>query len=121
MPSVCADDADVTFRSCDGVLFKIHRNNLAVVSEGFAPPPGTDSSNEIVSLTENAETLELLFQYMYPRRQPNLSVLRFKLLAELAEAAEKYQVFAAMASCNVSMRCMFSITFTLLKHRLIHI
>ena len=101
---VCADDADVAFRSCDGILFKIHRKNLETHSEGFSPPPGTSPQTEIVPLTENGDTLDLLFQFMYPRRQPDLTDVEFKQLAELAEAAEKYQVFTAMASCNVCMR-----------------
>ena len=100
---VCADDADMTFRSCDGILFKVHRSNLATVSEGFTPPPGTNSEGEIVPLTENGDTLHLLFQYMYPQRQRDLSEIDFKQLAELAEAAEKYQVFVAMTVCNVYM------------------
>ena len=100
---VNAEDSDITFRSCDGLLFKIHRSNLAAGSEGFAAPPGTHSQ-EIVSLIETGDTLELLFQFMYPQRQPDLINMDFKQLAELAEAAEKYQVFAAMAICNVYMR-----------------
>ncbi|KAF7978043.1 hypothetical protein HWV62_1661 [Athelia sp. TMB] len=102
----CADDADVTFRSCDGTLFKIHRKNLESCSEGFSPPPGVSSRDEIVSLTENKDTLDLLFQYIYPHRHPDLAEIDFKQLAELAEAAEKYQVFAAMTICNVYMTLM---------------
>ncbi|KAF7976514.1 hypothetical protein HWV62_6327 [Athelia sp. TMB] len=97
---VCADDADMTFRSCDGTLFKVHRKNLETSSEGFSPPPGTSSRDEIVSLTENRDTLDLLFQYIYPQRQPDLAEIDFKQLAELSEAAEKYQVFSAMTQIN---------------------
>ncbi|KAF7978049.1 hypothetical protein HWV62_1673 [Athelia sp. TMB] len=105
--SVCADDADATFRSCDGILFKVHRKNLETHSEGFSPPPSTSSQNQIVPLTENADTLDLLFQFTYPRRQPDLTDIEFKQLAELAEAAEKYQVFTAMASCNTCMSAAY--------------
>ncbi|KAF7978045.1 hypothetical protein HWV62_1665 [Athelia sp. TMB] len=96
--AVCADDADVIFRSCDGTLFKIHLKNLETNSEGFSPPSGTSSRGEIdiVSLTENGDTLDLLFQYIYPQRHPDLAEIDFKQLAELSEAAEKYRVFAAM-------------------------
>ena len=106
---VCADDADVTFRSCDGTLFKVHRKNLETNSEGFSPPPDTSSREEIVSLTENGDTLDLLFQYIYPQRQPDLTEIDFKQLAELAEAAEKYQVFSAMTICNVHMTYVASV------------
>jgi len=59
----CAVDSDVTFESCDNVLFKVHRPNLITHSEGFSPPDGTTamSSEEHVSLSESAEVLELLF------------------------------------------------------------
>lgn len=106
---VCADDADVKFRSCDGILFKVHRSNLVAHSEGFSPPPGTSSHDEIVALPENGDTLDLLFQFMSPQRQPDLSEIMFKQLAELAEAAEKYQVFSAMTICNVHMTYVVSV------------
>jgi hypothetical protein len=93
----------VTFESCDRVLFKVHRNNLKTHSEGFAPPDGTLSPNEVVSLSESAEVLELLFQYMYPQRNPDLKRVEFKVVADVAEAAEKYQVYAAMGFCNIYM------------------
>ncbi|KZP29122.1 hypothetical protein FIBSPDRAFT_885213 [Athelia psychrophila] len=100
-----ASDSDVTFRSCDRILFQVHRNNLKVVSEGFAPPDGTGTSQrEIVPLTESGETLELLFQFIYPHKYPDLKDVEFTQLAKLAEAAEKYQVYSAMAVCNFKMR-----------------
>lgn len=104
-PIVCAGDADVTFESSDHVRFRIHSSNLRCASEGFSPPDGTSSSasDEIVHLTETAEVLELLFQFIYPQRQPNLKLIEFAVLSDLAEAAEKYQVFSAMETCKTSM------------------
>ncbi|KZP14837.1 hypothetical protein FIBSPDRAFT_101663 [Athelia psychrophila] len=99
----CKADSDITFRSCDGVLFKVHRKNLSCMSEGFSPPEGTSSQDEIVSLTEDGDTLEMLFQYMYPERNPDPKDIDFKHLSDLAEAAEKYQVYTAMLICNVRM------------------
>lgn len=101
---VSADDSDVTFRSFDGTLFRVHRKNIETHSEGFSTPPGTSPQQETVSLTEDEATLELLFQYIYPQRQPDLTKIPFELLSQLAEAAEKYQVFAAIEICNVRMR-----------------
>ncbi|KAG6875708.1 hypothetical protein C0992_002788, partial [Termitomyces sp. T32_za158] len=51
------------------------------------------------------ETLELLFAFVYPWQHPTLrsSETPFALLSKLAEAAEKYQVFAAVNICNVRM------------------
>ncbi|KZT69452.1 hypothetical protein DAEQUDRAFT_745253 [Daedalea quercina L-15889] len=100
--------ADVTISSSDGVLFKLHRKNLEVYSEGF---PGTDVPvhGEVVALTEKASTLELLFQYMYRERQPDLGKVHLDELALLAEAAEKYLVYSAMGVCKVHMQLAISV------------
>lgn len=83
-------------------------------SEGF---PGDDSNilslNEIVDLTETASTLELLFQYMYRQPQPDLTKVQFKDLAAVAEAAEKYCVFAAMEVCKIHMKYVVKFAITL--------
>ena len=97
------------------MLFKVHRSNLADHSEGFSPPPNTNSQDEIVSLAEAGDTLDLLFQFMYPQRQPDLKRMDFKQLAELSEAAEKYQVFAAMGVCNIYMRYISSLSSAILS------
>ncbi|KAJ7871744.1 hypothetical protein B0H13DRAFT_1895636 [Mycena leptocephala] len=65
-------DANVTFKSSDGVLFHVHRKNLEVCTEGFPPAEISTTAGEIVDLPETAETLELLFQFMYPQRHPAL-------------------------------------------------
>jgi hypothetical protein len=97
---VHATDSDVTFESCNKALFKVHRKNLECTSEGFAFPDGTVSTAAQVPLSETAEVLELLFQYMYPQRAPDLKTIEFKVMVGVAEAAEKYQVYAAMELCN---------------------
>ncbi|EED77438.1 predicted protein, partial [Postia placenta Mad-698-R] len=98
-----AGDSDITMKSSDGVLFRVHRRNLEMYSEGF---PGDDlaTQNEVVQLSETAAALELLFQYMYRQRQPDLSCVPFETLAQLAEAAEKYQVFSAIEVCKMYMK-----------------
>lgn len=98
----CARDADVVFISSNNVLFHIHQKNLQIAAAGF-PPAGFHASGEIVPLTEDATTLELLFQFVYPQRHPHLRGTPFDVLSPLAEAAEKYQVFAAMNICYVRM------------------
>ncbi|KZP33083.1 hypothetical protein FIBSPDRAFT_1036239 [Athelia psychrophila] len=107
----CASDSDVTVRSSDGVLFKVHRKNLEVHSDIFAAADsiatesaGNAKADEVVPLSEHSSVLELLLQYMYRQPQPDLKAVEFEKLADLAEAAEKYQVFAAIAICNVFMR-----------------
>lgn len=102
---VSASDSDITIASSDGVLFKVHRRNLEMHSEGF---PGEEMAtlNEVVNLTETSTTLELLFQYMYRQPQPDLEKVPFTVLAPLAEAAEKYRVFSAIEICKIYMRCV---------------
>ncbi|KAJ7885378.1 hypothetical protein B0H13DRAFT_1628305, partial [Mycena leptocephala] len=87
-------DADIAFRSSDQIIFRVHIKNLETHSDGFPRP----RSAEVVDLTEPAATLDLLFQYMYPQRQPDLNEVELPLLANLAEAAEKYQVYSAWTS-----------------------
>ncbi|KZP13265.1 hypothetical protein FIBSPDRAFT_753601, partial [Athelia psychrophila] len=99
-----ADDADILYESCDHVVFKIHSANLKNTSETLYAPVGTITHlSDTVVLTESAKVLDLLFQYMYPQRQPNLREIEFDLLQELCEAAEKYQVFSALEVCKMSM------------------
>ncbi|KAF9461563.1 hypothetical protein BDZ94DRAFT_1371098, partial [Collybia nuda] len=93
-------DADVVFQSCDGVLYKIHRKNLETSAGGF-PPSEFDTCGEIVQLTELSSTLDILFQYIYPLPQPDIASSPPEILAEVAEAAEKYQVYPAIYVCKM--------------------
>ena len=61
-------------------------------------------SNEVVQLPEKSVILDLLFQFCYPERHPELKGLAFDVLAELAEAAEKYKVFSAISICKIFMK-----------------
>lgn len=106
----CAADADLTFLSNDSVLFKVHRKNLDMLSEGFAAPARVSGEGEIVQLVESAAVLELLFQYVYPQRQPKLELVEFEVLNGLAEAVEKYQVYPALENCKTSSRLRYQIT-----------
>jgi hypothetical protein len=100
---VCAPDSDVTFQSSDGLLFRVHKINLKVSAGGFAPPE-FETNDEIVQLTEIAQILELLFQFCYPNKHPDVEALEFDTLVLLAEASEKYQVFSAVNICRICMR-----------------
>lgn len=103
---VCAPDADITFESCDHVLFKVHKKNLESTSEGFSLPSEMIATHELVPLTERAEVLDLLFRYMYPQRPPDLTSIPFASFADLAEAAEKYQLYVAIEFCRMLMKCV---------------
>jgi hypothetical protein len=90
-------------QSVDGLLFQIHRKNLETNTGAF-PGPEFDSQGEIVFLSEPAEVLGVVFQFIYPRKHPTLKDLDFKLVAEVAEAVEKYEVFSAMRICELRLR-----------------
>ncbi|KAF5371040.1 hypothetical protein D9757_010308 [Collybiopsis confluens] len=96
-------DADIIFQSSDNVQFHLHKINLQYTTGGF-PPADISNKKEIVKLTEQSETLELLFQFVYPRQFPSMRNLDFHSLISLAEAAEKYEVFAASTACFYLLR-----------------
>ena len=111
-PLVRSTDAEITYKSADGVLFRIHKINLEAFTEGLSPPEGS-TFEEVVELTENSAILELLFQFIYPTSGPDLSSIDFNVLESLAEAAEKYQVYTAMSICKIHM--MFVIDSSILS------
>ncbi|KAG6826655.1 hypothetical protein H0H87_006783 [Tephrocybe sp. NHM501043] len=114
--AVHAADADVVFRSSDNVAFYIHRKNLEIHAAGF-PPDSFSTRGEIVPLTEDAETLEVLFHYVYPQRLDDIDLLEFGVLYKLAEAAEKYQVFSVIQLCKMRIKWVDrSISWVIEKH-----
>lgn len=102
---VCSPEADVVFQSNDGVNFLIHKINLQTSADGF-PPAEFATKGETVQLTETAATLELLFRFVYPQELPDLENEEFETIYSLAEAAEKYRVYAAIALCKVFLKCV---------------
>ncbi|KAJ7198011.1 hypothetical protein GGX14DRAFT_470686 [Mycena pura] len=104
---LCALDADITICSSDGVLFKLHRKNLELHSDIFANAANTtrpENGDEIVHLSERSDVLDLLFQYMYRQRQPDLQPVEFEVCTRLAEAAEKYLVYSAAPAAHLRLR-----------------
>jgi len=97
-PDFNASDADVVIQSSDGVRFHLHRANLNFSTGAF---PGTEfkTEGEVVILTEPENVLQILFQFVYPRRHPNLKDQGFETVAAIAEAAGKYEVFPAINTC----------------------
>jgi hypothetical protein len=59
---------------------------------------------EVVQLSETAEALNVLLQFMYSQPQPDLIGLPFAVLADLVKAVEKYEVYAAMIRCEIAMK-----------------
>ncbi|KAG6847383.1 hypothetical protein H0H93_008531 [Arthromyces matolae] len=72
---------------------------------GFPPSEFVHVEGENIPLSEDSATLEVLFQFMRPKRHPTLALetIEFHLLEKVAEAAEKYEVFAAMNICFIRM------------------
>lgn len=104
-PTVCAPDADKILLSSDGVLFQVHHRNLAAHSDAFFDIVAASPKKAGVHvLTEVSQTLELLFQFVYPQRQPDAGALLGHELMMLAEAAEKYRIYSAMQVCKAAMK-----------------
>lgn len=95
--------ADVTFKSSDGILFNLQRKYLEVATGAF-PGAEFDTNGEVTPLTEPAAVLAILFGFVHPKRFPDVEDLAFSSLAEVAEAAEKYEAFAAIELCRLQMR-----------------
>jgi len=108
--TVNASDADVVFQSSDGIQFHLHRKNLEANTGAF-PGPEFQIQGEVTNLAEPASVLQILFKFLYPRRHPDLEDLDFSMVAEVAEAAEKYEVFPAINTCNT--RLMYGFFFHL--------
>ena len=94
-------------RSSDGVLFNLHRKYLEATTGSF-PGPEFDTHGEVIQLSEPADVLALLFQFVTPARQPHLRGVKFALLDSLAEAANKYDVFSAMNICEARLLFVLS-------------
>ncbi|KAL1729619.1 hypothetical protein EV714DRAFT_212561 [Schizophyllum commune] len=94
----------IVFRSGDGTLFNIRRCNLRCATDGPFAEDFPATPGEKVELTEDADTLETLFSFLYPGVYPSLVDIPFAELALVAEAAEKYRVASAMAMCRVTIR-----------------
>jgi hypothetical protein len=99
---VSDSSADVTFKSSDGVLFKLFKTHLGTTSAGFCAPDMIVVDEQPFSLEEPSNVLETLFQFIHPcpearqYRQPSVMDLEPKLFFAVAEAAEKYIVYGAM-------------------------
>jgi hypothetical protein len=66
------------------------------------------NGDQIVQLSEDSTSLELLFQFCYPERHPDLETLRYPILARLTKAVEKYNVFSAILIGRIRMRYVLS-------------
>lgn len=95
----------VIIKSSDNVAFNVHRKNLEANAGAF-PCAEFKTNGEAVQLTETGKTLELVFQFIYPKRHPTLEGLPFEDVADVAEAAEKYEIFSIMNIACIRLRCV---------------
>jgi hypothetical protein len=101
-------NADITLQSSDSVLFRFYKKQLEAHSGAFAGAEAFTvySTKEPVFFTEPSEIVDLLLQLM-SQEPPDLESLEFQTLALLAEAVEKYDLFASRAVCRILMRCVY--------------
>ena len=102
--SVSDPKADLTVHSGDGVAFKVFSKDLETYSDVFPSREALSDTSEEIVLPETAKVLELLFQFTRRQRQPDLRCVKFAIIAQLAEAVEKYEVFTAIELCKTHMR-----------------
>jgi hypothetical protein len=82
---------------------------FGAVSAGFSAPESTVISDQPVLLPESAQVLEILFQFIHPPfrsehfYQPSVIKMDVNVLFDVATAAEKYVVYAAMNVCVTRM------------------
>ena len=67
-----------------------------------------DTGGEMVQLTEPANVLSILFAFLYPKAPPDLRGESFEVVAAVAEAVGKYEVFLAVEVCNERLACVVS-------------
>jgi hypothetical protein len=77
--------------------------NLKVSMGAWDPREAGDEVIQ-VHLPETSTILDVLFQFCYPERHPELNHLAFDILAEFSKAAEKYKVFSATDICRIRMK-----------------
>ncbi len=100
------NNTGITFRSSDGIFFFVHRSNLEAHTEFFPGPDLPDviiDPDEVTVLTEPSEVLAIIFDFVYPRKQPDLEKMGFGVVLQVAEAVEKYQIFSAMKVCEIQL------------------
>ncbi|KAF8867683.1 hypothetical protein BD779DRAFT_1605975 [Infundibulicybe gibba] len=99
-------DEEVMIISSDGEAYTVNRGRIEVMC-GNMQLPAPHKIQNTIKLPETSQVLEILLQFLYHR--PNASLphnLEMPLALEVAEAAEKYQVFLLVSECQNFMRRM---------------
>ncbi|KAG8728027.1 hypothetical protein FRC12_022091 [Ceratobasidium sp. 428] len=91
------DGGDFTFRSQDGIDFRIHSVVLRYASSVFDELLSSGSGEPIVALTEDAQTIRVMLEFVYFSRKPPIMKDHSSLETAL-EVARKYELDAMTAS-----------------------
>lgn len=95
--------ADITFRTCDGIVYLLHKSILSIASPFFedmfslTQPRNTDltANPEAITITEDSQTFDTLLRHSYPVDRPKFSSLAS--LIPVLEAAIKYQISSTVS------------------------
>ena len=97
-------NADITLLSSDNVVFKFYKKQLEAHSGAFAGAEAFTATDEPIMFTEPSKIVYLLLQLMSLQEPPDLWHIDFDTLDLLAEAVEKYDVFASKSICRMVMQ-----------------
>ncbi|KIK68519.1 hypothetical protein GYMLUDRAFT_154327, partial [Collybiopsis luxurians FD-317 M1] len=101
-------ETDLVLESKDGLRFGAHSADLAVFSDAFPVVGSGIVVTEVVQMTETADVVLMLLQFMHRQRWVKSEKIPFGLLHRLAEAAEKYCIFSLMEICRIQMQAAVS-------------
>jgi hypothetical protein len=101
---VCDPNADITLQSSDNILFKFYKKQLEACSGAFGGAEAFTATDEPVMFDEPSKIVDLLLQLMSRQEHPDLRSVGFNTLDLLAEAVEKYELFASIPLCKLLMR-----------------
>ncbi|KAG8745957.1 hypothetical protein FRC10_006520 [Ceratobasidium sp. 414] len=97
------DGGDFTLRSCpEEIEFRVFRLFLMTASPVFRDILTSGSGPPVMDLAEDAETISVLLQYIYPRENPTIRA--YKLFEKVLEAARKYELGFITSDLRASMR-----------------
>ena len=101
-------DEDIVVRSSDVKFFFLHKKNMETYAGAFplekAELFSPEEAVQILLLEESSEVLEVVFEFLHPKRYPDLENKNFTSLISIADAVEKYEVFAAMNICTFRLK-----------------
>ncbi|KAG9088589.1 hypothetical protein FRC06_001954 [Ceratobasidium sp. 370] len=97
------DGGDFTLRSCpEEIEFRVFRLFLMTASPVFRDILTSGSGPPVMDLAEDAETISILLQYIYPRENPTIK--SYGLIEKVLEAARKYELGFITSDLRASMR-----------------